>query len=31
LLSTPQAMNELVTKEIAKLAPLVRASGARID
>ena len=31
LLSTPQAMNELVTREITKLAPLVRASGARVD
>jgi tripartite-type tricarboxylate transporter receptor subunit TctC len=31
LLSTPQAMGELVSKEIAKLAPLVRASGARVD
>ena len=31
LLSTPQAMAELMSKEITKLGPLVRASGARVD
>ncbi len=31
LLGTPQAMADLVSKEITKLAPLVRASGAKVD
>jgi tripartite-type tricarboxylate transporter receptor subunit TctC len=31
LLGTPQALADLVSKEINKLAPLVRASGAKVD
>jgi tripartite-type tricarboxylate transporter receptor subunit TctC len=31
LLGTPQALTDLVNKEITKLAPLVRASGAKVD
>ena len=31
MLSTPQAMADLIQKEIAKLGPLVRASGAKVE
>ena len=31
LLGTPQALADLVSKEITKLAPVVRASGAKVD